>query len=184
MYYQGQLMLVIMEDAGNDLYRGKKYPYDIWNGLLICTSREQHPALQAQFPSLVLHPVLPKWLYVPFTSESWESLADSIIKLVRSGDPRIGVWPQQKKKRKSLARRFRKRSRPPGKQKENRHKKSRAISPGSFFKDTYLQSLPHGRGFYPSLPAKKTHSEPPPQAGYSKNGTKPNRRQSSNECHQ
>nr|BFD57905.1 hypothetical protein CKG001_00120 [Bdellovibrio sp. CKG001]BFD61332.1 hypothetical protein BdHM001_00130 [Bdellovibrio sp. HM001] len=100
LYYQGQLKLVIMEDAGNDLYRGKKYPYDIWNGLLICTSREQHPALQAQFPSLVLHPVLPKWLYVPFTSESWESLADSIIKLVRSGDPRIGVWPQQKKKKK------------------------------------------------------------------------------------
>lgn len=100
LYFEGQLKLVLMESPGDHTYRGKTYPYDIWNGLLVCTDQSHHEALLTQFASLVPHPVLPKWLYLPFASESWEESATTLQKLVRSSDIRIGVWPQQKKKKK------------------------------------------------------------------------------------
>lgn len=96
LYYQGQLKLMLSEGTGDYSYRGKKFDFEIWNGILIATDRPYHESLQKQFPFLVSHPVLPKWLYFPFTFEGWEEKAELIIRLVRSGDPRIGVWPQEK----------------------------------------------------------------------------------------
>lgn len=37
-----------------------------WSGLLVCTSREHHSALVAEFPQLAPHGVLGKWLYIEF----------------------------------------------------------------------------------------------------------------------
>lgn len=101
LYYQGQLKLVLMENPGETTYRGRSYEYDIWNGLLVCTERSSHDSLLKQIPSLVPHPVLPKWLYLPFAREGWEDVAETLTRLVRGADPRIGVWPQEKKKGKS-----------------------------------------------------------------------------------
>jgi len=101
LYYQGQLKLVLMENPGETTYRGRSYDYDIWNGLLVCTERSFHDSLVKQIPSLVLHPVLPKWLYLPFAREGWEDVAVALTRLVRGADPRIGVWPQEKRKGKS-----------------------------------------------------------------------------------
>jgi len=40
-----------------------------WNGVLACTSREFHSALIDEYPSLLPHPVLSEWFYLPQTSE-------------------------------------------------------------------------------------------------------------------
>jgi hypothetical protein len=70
-----------------------------WRGVLVCTEREQQPALRADFPVLSPHPVLPKWLYLPESEDAFERVATALVELVRRRDPRIGVWPPQKKKR-------------------------------------------------------------------------------------
>lgn len=72
---------------------------DPWSGLLCATSREHHTSLQAQFPSLVPHAVLGKWLYLSDTHDRFETDAESLLELMDRGDRRLGVVPQPKKRR-------------------------------------------------------------------------------------
>lgn len=64
-----------------------------WRGVLVPTEREHQPSLIAEFPSLVPHPVLSKWLYLSERTESFESDAARLVTLIRRLDPRIGVLP-------------------------------------------------------------------------------------------
>lgn len=71
-----------------------------WQGVLVCTFHEHQPSLRAEFPSLQPHPVLGKWLYLPETAETFERDARRLVLLARSADPRLGVAPSPRKKRK------------------------------------------------------------------------------------
>jgi hypothetical protein len=70
-----------------------------WRGVLVSTDRTRHAALQAEFPELSPHPILPKWLYLPESSERFERLAVRLVTLVRRRDPRVGVVPPPGKRR-------------------------------------------------------------------------------------
>jgi hypothetical protein len=62
-----------------------------WSGLLVCTSKEHHGALVAEFPQLTQHKVLGKWLYLSQTHPEFERVAMEIVELVRRRDRRLGV---------------------------------------------------------------------------------------------
>ena len=70
-----------------------------WRGMLVATERAQHALLVAEFPDLVPHSILPKWLYLPESADTFERTAARLVGLARRRDPRIGVVPQPKKKR-------------------------------------------------------------------------------------
>lgn len=70
-----------------------------WRGLLVCTSREHHPALQADFAALAPHPVLPKWLYLPESNPDFERLGPALVRLARQRDARIGITPGVRRRR-------------------------------------------------------------------------------------
>lgn len=70
-----------------------------WDGVLVCTDRERQAALAAEFPLLVPHPVLPKWLYLAAEHAAFDRLAARLVSLARQRDPRLGVDPSSKKKR-------------------------------------------------------------------------------------
>ena len=72
-----------------------------WRGVLICTDHKHHAALIAEFPVLVPHPVLPKWLYLPESADNFERTAERLVALARRRDPRLGVVPQPKKRKQS-----------------------------------------------------------------------------------
>ncbi len=72
---------------------------DPWNGLMVCTSQDRHAALLADVPELMPHPVLGKWLYLPQSSESFESIASTLAALAVARDPRLGVAPRPKVRR-------------------------------------------------------------------------------------
>ncbi|MBI5422748.1 MAG: hypothetical protein HZA32_01590 [Opitutae bacterium] len=74
-----------------------------WRGLLLPTHREHHAALRAEFPDLVVHSVLGKWLYLPEAAASFERTAQTLVALVRRRDPRLGVVPPPKKRRAAKA---------------------------------------------------------------------------------
>ena len=64
-------------------------------------------ALQADFPELTPHPILPKWLYLAESADSFERSAARLVALARRRDPRIGVVPRPKKPRRAPASRRR-----------------------------------------------------------------------------
>ncbi|HYC70576.1 MAG TPA: hypothetical protein VEB66_05170 [Opitutaceae bacterium] len=69
-----------------------------WRGILVCTTQEHHGALRADFPALAPHPILPKWLYLPESHDSFEPHATALVALARRRDPRIGVVPRARKR--------------------------------------------------------------------------------------
>ncbi len=101
-YVHGRIVMVLCESPGDRLWRGKTYSFDIWNGILIPTEREFHSALIKEFPSLINHPVLSKWLYLPMTTSDFEEVAEKVAHLITKDDERFGVVPKprlQKPKR-------------------------------------------------------------------------------------
>jgi hypothetical protein len=72
-----------------------------WQGVLVCTYHEHHDSLRAEFPSLEQHPVLKKWLYLSESSETFERDAKRLVQLVKARDPRLGIEPSPKKKKKT-----------------------------------------------------------------------------------
>jgi predicted flap endonuclease-1-like 5' DNA nuclease len=79
-YYIGEKMvLATFESTGNTTYKNKKYPYEIWNGCMFPVEREHQEKALARFPFLVSHPILPKWLYLPIDTESFEELVTDVM---------------------------------------------------------------------------------------------------------
>jgi hypothetical protein len=72
-----------------------------WCGVLVCTDRKEHVSLIAQFPQLSPHPILGKWLYLPEASDQFERVAEHLVVLVKERDPRIGVAPQPKRRKRA-----------------------------------------------------------------------------------
>ena len=72
-----------------------------WRGVLVCTEREHHASLMRQFPSLSAHPILPKWLYLAESADSFETEAERLVAIARGRDPRLGIVPQAKKRKRS-----------------------------------------------------------------------------------
>lgn len=73
-----------------------------WNGLVVCTSHEQQPSLIEDFPMLVSHPVIGKWLYLSQTHPDFESIALKLAKLAKRRDERMGIAPSSRKRKQSI----------------------------------------------------------------------------------
>lgn len=88
--------MVLAEDPGDKRYRGKNYPFEIWNGILLPTEKCFHKSLIEEFNGLIPHPVLGKWLYLGAAREDFESVARLIGGRIRQCDPRLGIDPKIK----------------------------------------------------------------------------------------
>lgn len=75
-----------------------------WRGVLVPTLREHHAALIAAKPSLAPHSVLGKWLYLPESVATFERDAAWLVARVRARDPRIGIEPGAKPRRRDRVR--------------------------------------------------------------------------------
>ncbi len=84
-YIDGKLQLCFMAKA------------EPWRGVLVGTSHEHHGSLIEEFPSLEVHPVLSKWLYLPESADDFESAAQRLVTLVQRRDGRVGVEGTPKK---------------------------------------------------------------------------------------
>ena len=72
---------------------------DVWNGILFPTDREHHESLSQEFPGLVSHSVLGKWLYLPMNDLNFEDFVGRIGILIARGDARFGVLPSKTRKK-------------------------------------------------------------------------------------
>jgi hypothetical protein len=87
IYLHGRLMLVLAASR------------EPWQGVLVPTAREHHPALLREEAELVTHPVLAKWLYLSESTEAFEETAQRLVERVVANDPRIGVEPSSDSRR-------------------------------------------------------------------------------------
>ncbi len=74
-----------------------------WNGLLIPTHHPFHESIREDWPDIVQHPVLKKWLYLPEVCESFENVVGDIVEAIRLNDERFGVEPKEKARKKAGA---------------------------------------------------------------------------------
>ena len=74
-----------------------------WNGMLVATAREFHKPLMAEWKQLKPHAVLGKWLYLSQGDTAFEKVAAAIVRAIRREDPRIGVVPKPRKRKKKKA---------------------------------------------------------------------------------
>lgn len=101
-YRNGKMVLALFESSSREVadrtHKGKSYDFEIWNGCLFPTERQHHPALLKQFPHLVPHPVLSKWLYLPLETENFEVIVQGLIDQINRGVPEFGIIPKAKGK--------------------------------------------------------------------------------------
>jgi hypothetical protein len=67
-----------------------------WNGLLVCTSKDRQAQLIEDYPQLVSHKVLGKWLYLSQSVPNFETLAQELVAMAQRRDPRLGVESQSR----------------------------------------------------------------------------------------
>ena len=98
-YFMRKLFSFDAAHLDNRLYLAVSAGKEPWNGLLVCTAREHHASLLAQFPQLVSHEVLGKWLYLSQSHAEFESVAMELANLARRRDSRLGVESKARARR-------------------------------------------------------------------------------------
>ena len=84
-YLHERQMLVLVEPTKTGRWK--------WHGVLICTDREQHAAIRADFPALMPHGVLGKWLYIDTAHGDFEATMESVAGRMVRNDRRFGIVP-------------------------------------------------------------------------------------------
>jgi hypothetical protein len=82
-YLFERLMLLLVEPTKSGRWN--------WHGALVCTDYQHHASIQAEFPALLPHEVLRKWLFIDSTHQDFESTMDAVAKHIASNDPRFGI---------------------------------------------------------------------------------------------
>jgi hypothetical protein len=72
-----------------------------WHGVLVCTDYRHHASLQTEFPALMPHGVLKKWLFIDSTHEAFESTMEAVAHRIARNDARFGVLPGGTKRRRT-----------------------------------------------------------------------------------
>ena len=70
-----------------------------WHGVLVCTDYKHHASIQAEFPALMPHEILRKWLFIDSTHEDFESTMEGVAKRVAGMNTKeacspLRSWPR------------------------------------------------------------------------------------------
>lgn len=99
--YKAQRLLLFLCQSNEDyLWKGKKYDFPLWNGLLIATDRKNHSELQKLFPKSFPHPVLGKWLMIRRGDAKFNSSCKTLVQLIQLKSSLVGVTAKKRKKSK------------------------------------------------------------------------------------
>lgn len=85
-YLHERQMLVLVEPTRTGRWK--------WHGVLVCTDYEHQASIRTDFPALVPHSVLRKWLYIDSTHQDFESTMEAVAGRMAQNDRRFGVVPR------------------------------------------------------------------------------------------
>ena len=89
VYLFGRQMMLLVEPTKTGRWK--------WHGVLICTEYAYQPAIIEEFPQLVPHSVLKKWLYIASLHEEFEPTIKHVAAAMARDDPRFGINPRPRK---------------------------------------------------------------------------------------
>jgi len=84
-YLHERQMLVLVEPTKTGRWK--------WHGVLVCTDQKHHMSIRADFPALVPHAVLRKWLYIDSKHDHFEPTMGAVAKRISMNDQRFGIVP-------------------------------------------------------------------------------------------
>jgi hypothetical protein len=93
-YLHERQMLVLVEPTRTGRWK--------WHGVLVCTDHEHQASIRFDFPALMPHDVLRKWLYIDSTHEDFESTIEAVAKRMALNDRRFGIAPLSGPRRRSV----------------------------------------------------------------------------------
>lgn len=103
IYVFGKMVAFLCDRPGQKTYRGKRYKIDLWNGCLIPSHRDDHDSLLKILKGTTVHPVIEKWLYLPYDSKYFEQSIGALVDMIEKKDNLVGVpiviKPARKRKR-------------------------------------------------------------------------------------
>jgi len=90
-YLHGRMMLILTD---------RRPP---WRGVLVATGHESHASLRQTLPTLIVHPIISKWLYLGEDAPDFEECAGELVELILQDDPRLGVESKPRAPRRRAA---------------------------------------------------------------------------------
>jgi len=95
-YLHDRQMLVLVEPTKTGRWK--------WHGVLVCTGHEHQASIRADFPTLMPHTVLRKWLFIDTAHEDFESTMEAVARRMARNDLRFGIVPSVRRGRLQAAR--------------------------------------------------------------------------------
>ena len=92
-YVHERQMLVLVQPTKTGRWK--------WHGVLVCTGQEHHASIRGEFPALMPHAVLRKWLYIDSVHEDFEATMEAVARRMAKDDRRFGIVPAMSKRRKT-----------------------------------------------------------------------------------
>jgi len=90
-YLHERQMLVLVEPTKTGRWK--------WHGVLVCTGFEHHASISIDFPALVPHSVLRKWMYIDSKHDDFESTMEAVARRMVRNDARFGIVRHRSKRR-------------------------------------------------------------------------------------
>ena len=84
-YVFGRMMMILVQPTKTGRWK--------WHGVLICTEHVQRLAIMEEFPALVPHEILKKWLYIDSRHEDFEPTMERVARVIARDDQRFGIRP-------------------------------------------------------------------------------------------
>jgi len=84
-YLHERQMLLLVEPTKTGRWR--------WHGVLVCTAHEHQASIRTDFPALMPHDVLRKWLYIDSRHEDFEPTMEAVARRMAGNDRRFGIVP-------------------------------------------------------------------------------------------
>ena len=94
VYLFGRQMLLLVEPTKTGRWK--------WHGVLICTDHAHQAAIIEEFPQLVRHDILKKWLYIDSRHEDFEPTMERVAEAIARDDQRFGIHPGPTQRRAGL----------------------------------------------------------------------------------
>lgn len=89
-YWRDKLVLILIESSLTPIYRGVRYPFQIWNGCFFPVEKIKQNTVIKKFLFLENHPALANCLYLPAEDENFEELVQLVIRDLFRGNPLFG----------------------------------------------------------------------------------------------
>ena len=90
-YLDDNLVLILVEASRSRDYKGRNYPFEIWNGCLFPVVPIKQTVVWSKFNSLENHPASKHWLYLPADTEAFEEEIKNLIKELKKRNPLFGI---------------------------------------------------------------------------------------------